>query len=115
MYNSILGIGVLVNTPIPSEMRKNGSYNMNYKHCSDCRYYLQHYTFNDNERKLFRVYCGHCTFSKVKRKQPDAMACENFVSGSVQEDAFVSKEYLSKALLQYILDLELLPEIEDKG
>jgi len=86
---------------------------MNYKHCSDCRYYLQHYTFN--ERKLFRVYCGHCTFPKVKRKQPDAMACENFVSGSVQKDAFVSKEYLSKELLHYVLKLELLPDIEKEG
>ena len=85
---------------------------MNYHHCSECRYYLRHYTLDS--RKLIRVYCGHCTFSKVKRKQPDAMACENFVPGSAQENVFVSKEYLSEALLQYMRRLELLPEIEDK-
>ena len=40
--------------------------------CIDCRYYLQHHTFNS--QKIFRVYCGHCTFSKSRRKQPDAAA-----------------------------------------
>lgn len=77
--------------------------------CSDCCYFLQHYTFN--KRRLFRVYCGHCIFSKVKRKRPDAKACDHFEAGTAQEDAFVSKDYLSKELLQYMLNLELLPEI----
>lgn len=85
---------------------------MENHYCSDCRYFLQHYTFN--RRKIFRVYCGHCTFSKITRKRPDTKACENFVPGSAQEDAFVSKEYLSKELLQYMLNLELLPEIRDE-
>lgn len=80
--------------------------------CSDCHYFLQHYTFNS--RRILRVYCGHCTFSKVTRKRPDAKACGNFVPGSAQEEAFVSKEYLSKELLHYMLNLELLPEIRDK-
>ena len=86
---------------------------MDNHHCSNCRYYLRHYTFNN--KKIFRVYCGHCTFSKPKRKQPDAKVCENYIPGTDQEDAFVSKEYLSKELLHYLLSLELLPEIEDKG
>ena len=29
------------------------------------------------------------------------------------EQAFISREYLSKALLEYMLKLELLPEIYD--
>lgn len=86
---------------------------MDNSHCSDCRYYLRHYTFD--KRKIFRVYCGHCTFSNPKRKRPDAKICENYIPGTAQEDAFVSKEYLSKELLHYLLNLELLPEIEDKG
>ncbi len=86
---------------------------MNNQHCTDCTYYLRHYTFD--RRKIFRVHCGHCTFGKVRRKQPDATACANFLAGSTQEDAFVSKEFLSKELLQYLLNLELLPKIEDKG
>ena len=83
------------------------------KQCKECRYYLQHYTLD--RRKIFRVYCGHCTLGKPKRKLPDANACENFAYGSIPEDAFVSKEYLSKELLDYVLSLELLPEINDRG
>lgn len=79
--------------------------------CNACQYFLQHYCFD--KRKLFRVYCGHCTFSGVKRKHPDAKACENFIAGLTDTDAFATKEYLSKELLQYVLSLQLLPEIEE--
>lgn len=81
--------------------------------CRNCAFYLQHYTLD--KRKLFRVFCGHCTRSRYKRKQPDTKACELFQPGSRQEDAFATKEYLSKELLQYVLGLELLPKIEDNG
>ena len=86
---------------------------MNEKQCNDCQYYLRHYTFDKG--KIFRVYCGHCIFSRAKRRRPDAKACENFAPGSSQEDVFASKEYLSKELLQYMLSLELLPGIENRG
>ena len=86
---------------------------MDERVCRNCAYYLYHYTLD--KRKIFRVYCGHCTRSRHKRKQPDTKACELFQPGSKQEDAFVTKEYLSKELLQYILSLELLPEIEGRG
>lgn len=85
---------------------------MNEQHCADCQHYLRHYTFNS--RKIFRVHCGHCTFSRPKRKQPDAKTCQNFTPSSPQEDVFVTKEYLSKELLQYVLQLDLLPEICDR-
>ena len=83
------------------------------RQCKECQYYLRHYTLD--KRKIFRVYCGHCTFDKPKRKLPDAKACEQFTPHPAQEEAFVSKEYLSKELLQYVLNLELLPEIEERG
>ena len=86
---------------------------MSEKQCDSCQFYLRHYTLN--KRNIFRVYCGHCTFSRPRRKRPDAKACEHYAPGTPQEDAFVSKEYLSKELLQYMLRLELLPEIEDRG
>ena len=81
------------------------------KQCQNCKYYMKHYTFD--KHRIFRVYCGHCTFRRPRTKKPDAKVCENFVPGTVPEDAFASKEYLSKELLQYVLNLELLPEIED--
>ena len=81
--------------------------------CSKCKYYLQHYVLNS--RKLFRVHCGHCVLNRGKQKRPDTKACESFVPGVNMKDAFASKEYLSKELLQYVLSLELLPEIEECG
>ena len=82
---------------------------MSDKYCKDCKYFLQHYTFN--KRELFRIHCGHCTLNRARFKNPDTAACKNCAPGTPQEDAFVSKEYLSKQLLQYMLQLELLPEI----
>ena len=85
---------------------------MDYTVCSSCVYYRQHYTFD--ERRIFRVYCGHCTFQKAKKKLPDAKACANYVKGDPIEASFVSREYISKALLEYVVKLELLPEIQDE-
>ena len=79
--------------------------------CDHCVYYRQHYTFD--QRKIFRVYCGHCTKHRARTKRPDAQACEHDVQRDDGEEAFVSKEYLSKALLEYMLKLELLPVIYD--
>lgn len=84
---------------------------MNDSVCKNCRYFYQHYSL-DNQ-KIFRVYCGHCTFSYPRKKVPDAPACDHFSPGESAEKAFISKEYLNNALLQYILNLEPLPEIKD--
>ena len=81
--------------------------------CKKCQYYRQHYTFSGG--RIIRVYCGHCTISRAKHKRPDADTCENFLYSPSQEDIFATKEYLSKTLLQYVLNLDLLPEIEDEG
>ena len=83
---------------------------MSEQTCKNCAYYIQHYALND--RRIFRVYCGHCAFHNPKHKRPDAKICENFVEAPSREDNFVSKEYLSKQLLQYMMELELLPKIE---
>ena len=82
---------------------------MENKTCSQCKFYMQHYTLN--ERKIFRVFCGHCTKRKRKGTWQGKPACEMFEEGISQEDAFPRKEYLSKFLLEYMAKLELLPEI----
>ena len=86
---------------------------MDEKQCKKCHYFVQHLALNN--RRLFWVYCGHCTLGKIKRKLPDSKACECYTPGSSPEEAFVSKEYLSKELLQHVLSMELLPEIEGQG
>lgn len=79
--------------------------------CKNCKNYHQHYALNS--RRLFRVNCGHCVLHITKKKKPDTAACEEFALGQPDENAFVGKEYLSKELLRYVLQLEILPEIED--
>lgn len=79
--------------------------------CRNCRFYIQHYGLKNGQ--LFRVHCGHCTFSRARRRKPDTAACENFQPGETDEEAFVTRTYLSKELLRYVLDMELLPEIKE--
>ena len=86
---------------------------MNENLCKNCQYFVQHYVLGP--QKLISVNCGHCIYARTKRKQAHSAACENFTPGPPPEDGFVSKEYLSKALLQRVLDMELLPEIENRG
>lgn len=86
---------------------------MEKKFYKNCAHYVQHYGLN--QRKFYRLYCEHCMLLKTKNKRPDAAACKDFVPGEPDEAAFAGKEYLSKELLQYLLNLELLPEIRDLG
>lgn len=79
--------------------------------CNTCAHYRQHYTFDHH--KIFRVYCGHCTYQKVKTKRPDSKACDDYLLSESAEKSFATREYLSKTLLEYMLRLELLPEIYD--
>lgn len=81
------------------------------KCCKYCAHYRQHYILSG--KKLVRIYAGHCTYAKVKSKKPDSAACGDFIEGMPDDEAFANKEYLSKELLQYLLQLELLPPIED--
>jgi len=85
---------------------------MDNKYCKDCAHFHQHYGLN--KKKLFRVFCGHCTaITRMRKRKPDSLACDLFVAAPPREDAFATKEYLSKALLEYMLQLELLPQIPD--
>jgi len=80
--------------------------------CKSCQYYHQHYAFS--EGCIHRAFCGHCTFGRCKTKRPYTAACENYIYTAPDENAFVSKEYLSKALLLRVLNMELLPPIEEE-
>lgn len=80
--------------------------------CSSCQYFKQHYVLD--HRKLVRIFCGHCIFSKVKSKRPDAKSCGSYMPAEPEENAFVSKEYLNKRLLEYLLSLDFLPAIHDE-
>lgn len=79
--------------------------------CQTCEHFRQHYTLN--EGKFTRVFCGHCTFSGSRTRKPFHKACEHYEFAPPDSDDFATKKYLTKELLQYVLHLELLPEIDD--
>ena len=78
--------------------------------CKNCQHFIQHYAYNNE--KFFQVYCGHCTQKTAKRRQPDTKACESFVPRSPKEIPFATKEYITKALVDRICSLEILPKTE---
>lgn len=80
--------------------------------CQNCKHFRQHYGLN--EGKIFRLHCGHCVLPRMKNKKPEQKACEKFVQKENKEKDFVSKEYLSKTLLDWIRQLEILPEIQEE-
>lgn len=84
---------------------------MDKKTCNDCKYFRHHYSFD--QQRIFRVYCGHCTCPKAKSRKPDAKICERYAPTDPDESSFANKEYLSKKLVEYMIGLELLPEIID--
>ena len=81
--------------------------------CQNCKHFYQHYGLNGT--KIFRLQCGHCGLPRLRIKKPYQKACAEFVQGENKEKEFVSKEYLSKALLDWIRQLELLPEIQEEN
>ena len=80
--------------------------------CKNCKFYIQHYGLNS--KGLYTVYCGHCSVYPPKKKEPCKKACDRFEPGTPDKDAFATKEYLAKELLKYVLNLPLLPEIEER-
>ena len=84
---------------------------MEEKYCKNCRYYIQHYALV--EHRIIQVHCGHCTWKTPKAKPPNRKACEHFEQGEQDREQFVSKEYLSRRLLDKVMRMELLPEIEE--
>ena len=80
-------------------------------YCKSCQHFIQHYALRNG--RLIQVYCGHCTYARPKTKRPDRRACEHFAQGIKDTERFVNREYLSKALLEKVMQMELLPEIEE--
>ncbi len=83
---------------------------MSAQTCKSCKHFHQHYGLRDGT--LFRVYYGHCTLKtgRAVAKRPYSKACWDFTPGEDDTEGFVRKDYLSKKLLQYMTELELLPE-----
>ena len=77
--------------------------------CKNCQHFRQHYGLDG--QRLYTIHCGHCTAVRRRKRNPDAKACDCFAEQEGREDDYVTKSYLTKTLLDYILKMDLLPEI----
>ena len=84
---------------------------MNNETCATCAHFHRHYSLKDG--KITRVFCGHCTFPKVKRKYPFTKAYENYIYAPPDEDAFADNKYLTKEMVKHLFGMEFLPPIEN--
>jgi len=79
--------------------------------CGDCKYFRQHYIFNGE--RLSRVHCGHCVHPRLKHRTPSTPSCPNFEQRMVGVEQFITKDFITKELLEYVLSLDLPPEITE--
>ena len=85
---------------------------MEEEQCKNCVHYRRHYTLSN--QRATAVNCGHCTHPRMKTRKPDAKACIHFVEQTEQDvpDRMEVIRYLNTEVLQFVLGLELPPEIE---
>ena len=86
---------------------------METKCCENCKNFHRHYGLG--ELGLIRLSCGHCGIVRLRYKKAYHKACEHFEPGENPEDSFVRKDYLTKALLERVLKMDLLPEIRKEA
>ena len=81
--------------------------------CKTCTHFHPHYTVN--EQYCVAIDCGHCCVPRIKHRRPNQQACQHYTSQS-QSPALPNRQkvihFLTTEFLQYILNLELPPEMK---
>lgn len=80
--------------------------------CQDCIHFHQHYVLD--EQSCTAVVCGHCAHPRLKHRRPDAAACAHFEARTAPPPLPDRKKvvhYLTREFLEYVLSLELPPEV----
>ena len=83
--------------------------------CRECQHYRQHYLLDYDA--AMPVNCGHCIFPRLKKRKPQASACQYFLScaNTVDlPDRDGTIQFLSTECLQRILKLPLPPTIREE-
>ena len=86
------------------------------KVCRSCIHYRQHYILDS--QRCSRVCCGHCVYPRIKHRSPENRACDYFKQCSSEDlpNRAETIDFLTKEVLQRILDMPLPPEITaDEG
>lgn len=81
--------------------------------CKDCTHYRQHHVLD--EQSCTAVDCGHCIYPRQKHRKPDARACSYYelrMNPAAMPDRERVVQFLTEEMLQYILSLNLPPEMK---
>ena len=81
--------------------------------CRTCTHYRQHYVLD--ELGCIAIDCGHCTYPRLKHREPENKGCQHYVLRLVPltlPDRESVVRFLTGELLQYILRLNLPEEKE---
>ena len=79
--------------------------------CGECQHFYQHYVLD--AQSCVKVFCGHCSYPRLKSRKPDAPGCKHFVPG--ERELPESRHFLTMELLRWIESLEKPPEIRGEG
>ena len=67
-----------------------------------------------DKRSCTAINCGHCVYPRVKHQKPDTPAWEHYIHRELPvefPDRYAAIYYLTTEVLEYILNLELPPEV----
>ena len=78
--------------------------------CQSCEHFIQHYGIMED--RIFTINCGHCAVPRRRHRQALSKACVHYKPGNPGPSSFADKKYLSKKLVEYVLSMDLLPDIE---
>lgn len=81
--------------------------------CKNCTRFHQHYILD--KQSCTAVNRGHCCYLRLKHRKPDTPACAHYIRREMSAelpDRPAVIYYLTTKVLEYILSLELPPEVE---
>ena len=82
--------------------------------CKTCKHFHQHYILSKDYGAT--VNCGHCTCRNNKHRRADAKTCDLYEPPETPHTPPSRREtirYLTTEVLEYILSLDLPPEIDN--
>lgn len=81
--------------------------------CRNCEHFHLHYTLD--QYQATPLDCGHCSYPRLKKRRPSAPACVHYAKQKAPKelpDREKVLSFLTVDLLEYILGLELPPEVD---
>ena len=84
--------------------------------CQSCFHFHQHYIMD--AQRCTAVNCGHCSYPHTKHRNADTKACQNY-KARIDPVSLPDRDgvihFLTTEVLQFVLSLELPPDLDNRG